>query len=478
MMGQAQGTAFGSPAEIYRILQEIPEVLEALAVEQRAEDVPGGTRLVLLVVLRVGAVLDGALVARIRRELAQRGPTALVPDVVIRLDELPVTHDGEPSAAAARDALNGLPIANRAALRNPACLAALAEHPALRAGTGVIPGSLEDLQQELKSIWEHCFGFSPIGIDENFFELGGQSILAAQIMADLRENTGRNLRLSSLIHAPTIRQLAELARTVAWEPFSPVVTLREGSRSRPLFIVHGLGGNVLELVSLAQTLRTKRATLALQARGLEPGREPYRSVRAMAADYAGEIQRIQPHGPYVIAGFSFGGLVAFEITQILHARGENVEFLGLIDTDVAEHALPSGAWANLQWDRLRRRWRAFRYDRDHRRFLRDLGPGIVRNWRRLLRQRDEGRLPLDVLNPVREAGVMAFVKYKPRPYSGRVVFFHAATRTDRLCDPLPTWRKVARGGLDVVSIPSDHMGLIQEPAVEQLAAALDRYLEE
>ena len=479
-MQQTQGTASGSRAEMYRILQDLPEVAEALAVEQQGENVSGGTRLVLLVVLGAGERLDGALVARIRYVLRERGSAALVPDMVIRLDELPVTHDGKRSEATARDAVNGLPIANRTTLRNPACLDALAKHPALRERTGVIPGTLEDLQEQLKSIWEHCFGFSPIGIDENFFELGGQSILAAQIMADLREITGRNLRLSSLVRAPTIRRLAELAQAVAWEPFSPVVTLREGSRSRPFFLVHGLGGSVLELVSLGQALRTDRAVLALQARGLEPGRKPHSSVQSMAADYIDEIRRIQPRGPYAIAGFSFGGLVAFEMTQMLQARGETVEFLGLIDTNVPEHALPLGAWTRLRWDRLRRHWREFRSDGDHGRFSRHYGDATGRVWLRL-RRRPEVRWPLDIrlpplLKQVREAAVLAFVKYKPRRYDGRVVLFRADSRAAGVSDPLPTWKSVARGGLDVVVIPSDHLGLIQEPAVRQLAAALDRHL--
>jgi acetoacetyl-CoA synthetase len=192
-------------------------------------------------------------------------------------------------------------------------------------------------------------------------------------------------------------------------------------------------------------------------------------------------------GPYAIAGFSFGGLVAFEMTQVLHARGETVEFLGLIDTNVPEHALPLGAWAGLKWRQLRRDWREFRSDRDRGRSLRPYGDAIGRVWLRLqvwlrLRRPAEVRWPLDIrlsplLKQVREAAILAFVKYKPRRYAGRVVLFRAASRAAGVSDPLPTWKSVARGGLDVVVIPSDHLGLIQEPAVRQLAAALDRYLE-
>jgi len=82
-----------------------------------------------------------------------------------------------------------------------------------------------------------------------------------------------------------------------------------------------------------------------------------------------------------------------------------------------------------------------------------------------------------LLKQVRDAAVLAFVKYKPRWYAGRVVLLCAASRAAGIPDPLPTWKSVARGGLEVVVIPSDHLGLIQEPAVRQLAVALDRYLE-
>ncbi len=123
------------PAEIYAILQHIDEIVEAMAVEQQAEAEPGGTRLVLLVVLRKGTELDGALAKRIRVQLAQRGSPALVPAVIAAVAALPLTHSGKRSEAAAREAVNGRPVRNRAALQNPDCLAAIASHPALRAAS-------------------------------------------------------------------------------------------------------------------------------------------------------------------------------------------------------------------------------------------------------------------------------------------------------------------------------------------------------
>ncbi len=123
------------PAEIYSALTGFAEITAAMAVEQRAPDEPGGSRLVLLVVLRPGAALDRPLALRIKRELSQRRSMAHVPAVIAQVDALPVTLNGKPSERAARDAVNGAAAVNRAALRNPECLDAIAAHPALRVET-------------------------------------------------------------------------------------------------------------------------------------------------------------------------------------------------------------------------------------------------------------------------------------------------------------------------------------------------------
>ncbi|MBV8402159.1 MAG: acetoacetate--CoA ligase, partial [Acetobacteraceae bacterium] len=137
------------PAEIYATLQGIDEIVESMAVEQQAPQEPGGTRLVLLVVLRKGADLDGALVKRIRTQLAQRGSSALVPNVIAAVDSLPVTFSGKRSEAAARDAVNGRPARNRDALQNPGSLDQIAGHPALRA-----PSRSAEPMQRIEELYE------------------------------------------------------------------------------------------------------------------------------------------------------------------------------------------------------------------------------------------------------------------------------------------------------------------------------------
>jgi acetoacetyl-CoA synthetase len=473
------------PAEIYRILRDVPEIADALAVEQRAPREAGGVRLVLLVVLRGAAKLSAALVARLRRELQRRGSAAMVPAVVIELAELPLTHSGKKSEAAARDVINRGKLRNRAALRNPGCLDGIAGHPALAERPRRPPGGAGTAQERLRAIWEHYFGFAPIALDDNFFEIGGHSLLAMRILLELRETVGRDLPLSTMLYAPTIRQLARLVDCAEWTPFSTVVTLREGDRANPLFLVHGLGGNVLELVPLAAALHTRRAVLALQARGLDAAQAPHDRIEAMAVDYIAEIRRIQPAGPYAIAGFSFGGLVAFEMAQLLLARGEAVSFLGLIDTDVHEGALPLRAWLAFEAARLHRHWRELRRSaRDGLAdFLRARRDGIIDRLRIIRGQaprrrwEDEEALA-PVLLRVRDAARVAFAHYRPRPYPGRVALFRAAERLTWFCDPLPVWRCVAGGGLDEVEIAASHLGLVNQPGLGLLAAAVDRCLAE
>ena len=218
------------PAEIYRILQDIVEVAEAMAVEQYAENEPGGTRLVLLVVLRGGAVLDRSLEARIRSELARRGSVVFVPARIAQVEELPVTHSGKRSEAAARDAVNGRPVRNRDALRNPDSLEAIARAPALSASAPAVRAEPTDdthtdarldrqeldprdaLERELQGIFERLLEGSPIARHESFFDLGGNSLSALRLLSEIQAQTRCDLPLHALFQAPTIAGIAAALR--------------------------------------------------------------------------------------------------------------------------------------------------------------------------------------------------------------------------------------------------------------------------
>ncbi|MBV8614356.1 MAG: hypothetical protein JOY66_11385 [Acetobacteraceae bacterium] len=225
------------PAEIYAALQDMDEIVEAMAVEQRAEDEPGGTRLVLLVVLREGTELDPALVKRIRARLARRGSAALVPAVIADVAALPTTHSGKRSEAAAREAVNLRPVRNRDALQNPGCLDAIAIHPALRAAPSRrqarVLASGDQIERDLQAICEEVLRIAPVGWSDNLLELGADSLTALTLFLEFQRYLERDdLSLAALFSAPTIAEFAAFARGLARE-FGAKERTRSGPRIRP-----------------------------------------------------------------------------------------------------------------------------------------------------------------------------------------------------------------------------------------------------
>lgn len=215
-----RGIRVGS-AEIYAALQDIDEITEALAVEQQATDEPGGTRLILLVVLRKGTELSSALTERVRSQLVRRGSPALVPAVVAQVGALPVTYSGKPSEAAARDAVNGQPVRNRDALRNPDCLEAIAKHPALQASSRSSPrtphvGDLRpggSLEQDLQSICEDVLRVARVGWSDDLLELGGDSLTVLNLFLAFQQYLKQDdLSLAALFSSRTIERFAAFVR--------------------------------------------------------------------------------------------------------------------------------------------------------------------------------------------------------------------------------------------------------------------------
>ncbi|MFC0575579.1 acetoacetate--CoA ligase [Paraburkholderia solisilvae] len=488
------------PGEIYRVLADIEGVREAMVVQQTvpARAAPPDAeplrpaaghdrRVVLLVVLQDGVTLNGALIAHMRRELARRASRAHVPDVVMQVGALPVTHSGKPSEAAARNAVNGLPVGNTGALRNPECLDAIRHHPALAVITRELPPpgeTVEDLECYLRALWERLFDLSPIGRDDSFFDLGGDSLLAAAMIAEVQQATGATISLATLLAAPSVAQLATHIRgSHAGEIAASqiVLPLRAGTGT-PVFWMHSMAGSVMECLAVIHALRTPRPFIGIHARGLNGEAPPLRDVAQMAASYIVEMRSVQPHGPYTLVGYSFGGLVAYEIAQQLHRAGEQVDMLCLVDSYVHERCLPWGAWLRFQRAWARRQWRTFSGLPFAQRI------GFVK--RKLHGATDKIRLRLGhmahkpfpqiahfppVLIRVREAMRVAMTTYRPVAYTGGPVYYVRAALLDpERGDPLPLWRQVAKRGLAVVNVGGSHTDMILEPNIDVLAAALDR----
>jgi acetoacetyl-CoA synthetase len=487
------------PAEIYRILQGVAEVREALAVEQAAQEAHGQSRLVLLVVLRPGSTLDDGLRRRIRRELASRGSPGHVPDVILAVRELPVTPNGKRSERAARDAINGVEAPNASALRNPEILGEIRRQmeaeAAPRSRTAPAPAAVAapsasvavpsvariagapSLEGLVTSVWERVLGATALAPGDDFYELGGTSLLALRLCNEIQALTGCDLPPSALLDAPTIAEMTGAIRASRGAPLAPIVPLKSTGRGRPLFIVHGLPGDILELRVLALRMAGDRPLLGLRARGLDPRAAPHLTVEEMARDYVQIVRERQPQGPYAVAGYSFGGLVAYEMARALRRLGERVEFVGLLDTQVHDACLPLP-------ERLR-----FRMLRWVHRGARRIPPpwslsAPPRRLQRLIEARLEATCSAPSPQPSRGEQMTplmmhlevlaweAFRAYRPGPYDGPVTFFQASERPPDYCSPIPVWLQATQGRLSISRVPGDHFSMMRDPHARTLAGCI------
>ncbi len=391
--------------------------------------------------------------AELRDWLGATLPAYMVPAVLVQLDLLPST----PSGKVDRRALAAMDVEWE------------------REGTFVAPRNRVELA--LQQIWEEVLKVSPIGVDENFFRIGGNSLLAIYIVVSIRERLGRELPVPVLVQAPTIEGLATVLQE---EPtpqlFPALVPLQTKGAKPPLFVVHGAGGNVFYFVELARLLAARdpeRPFYGLQARGLLTGEEPLLSIEAMATTYQDAIRSVQPTGPYHLAGYSMGGLVAYELARRLAAEGEEIAFVGMFDAmanlrmqlssmDRAEViAYFAGELAiPLASEELRQ------LDSDAQ-----LQHVLTRGWglRRIPREftATDAERYLRVMETTFEAA-RQFAPGAPLP--GRVTVFGSAYMT-ALEGPELGWQ--ATGGIEAHLVSGDHRTLFESPNVEALGELLD-----
>jgi acetoacetyl-CoA synthetase len=463
-----------APGAVEQALAADPAVADALVVQRGGDGCVAG-----LLVLAPGAVLDGQLAARLRTAVATRLSAAHVPDRLLDVPALPATHNGKLSHAAARAAvehpaavggLEGLPGVHLAALRNPQSLAAIRAHPALQAGAAAARLAPDaPLLQQLQAAWDGLFGIEGLGPQADFFALGGSSLLAARLMAQVRALTGRALPLSTLLHAPTPARLAALLRQPA--EGAPGLALLRPGHGPALVLAPGLSGTVLECRTLVAALATGRPVWGLQAPGVDDGLAPLPSVAALAAWYAQALQAAQPPGPLLLVGWSFGGAVALELARQLDVTGVAVQRVVLLDSQAGRDLGPLARAAA----RLQRGLRTLAHLRGPARRAWLAGTCARLTGRQAARP---GDLPAPAglsaaQQAVYAAGLAALADWRPQPLHGvPVTYVRCDVPLGGHDDPLPVWRAVARGGLEVVRMPGGHLDLVgaQAPA---LARVLD-----
>ncbi|MCT6778052.1 amino acid adenylation domain-containing protein [Streptomyces sp. CS7] len=338
------------------------------------------------------------------------------------------------------------------------------------------------------------------GVHDNIFDLGGTSLTAMRLVVLIEQRYGVTVPLSEFISAPTVAQLADRLRSggVSTE-FDPLVPIRSGGDRRPAFFVHPMGGNVLCYVRFAKYLRDDQPLYALQAAGVDAGTEPLRSVEEIAAGYIEAVRRVQPEGPYVIGGWSFGGFVAFEMARQLRDAGQEVARLVLLDTTALNpgRRLTTDDDALLGWFFWELLWLQRGGDSPLEAIPSGLGT-LEEKFGFIARLAvEEGVLPAGStgavvrrLFHVYEANWRAAFAYRPAPVDQDMTLVHASEPLPEVLDSMHTaieslhrdptngWRERTRGELTVIDVPGDHLTIMEEPHVAHLAQVVTELIGE
>ncbi|HSK77828.1 MAG TPA: amino acid adenylation domain-containing protein [Thermoanaerobaculia bacterium] len=446
--------------EIETLLAAQPGVCAAVVLAR--EDSPGDQRLAAYLVPEPGAEApsEEELFASLRREL----PEYMIPVVFVVLERMPLTPNGK---------------LDRRAL--PA--------PVRRRETGARVIPRDELELQLARIWEDLLGLQTVGVEEDFFSLGGHSLLGVRLMSRIEHLLGVRLPISLLFQASTIERLAAALRHRRHEEVaSSLVLIQPGSTEPPFFCIHPAHGNVLCYIELARRLRTEQPFYGLQAHGIVGESTPSDTIEDMAGVYLREIRAVQPEGPYFLGGWSMGGVVAFETARQLEAQGERIALLALFDSHapsrereragIEEGALMLGFARDLGFDLSGLDLDALLGQ------VQGLAP--AERLSRILEAAKEARLlPPDVdlahfaqLFQIFRGNVQAMLKYRPKPFGGRVTLFQAASRAAGASRSSKLgWGRWARGGMDIVKVPGDHHSIVRVPDVETLAEQLDSRIE-
>ncbi|MBD1919976.1 AMP-binding protein [Microcoleus sp. FACHB-831] len=434
--------------EIEACLAAHPAVRQMLVMAR--EDVPGIKRLVAYIVPHPDRP---PTTGDLRRGLKEKLPDYMVPSAFVMLDAMPLTPNGK---------------VDRRALPKPDFAGSDPEK--------IFVAPRNKLERQLSSMWEKALGVKPIGVTDNFFDLGGNSLMAVQIFASIDKEFGKSLPLAILFEMPTIEQLATLLGEGEKSATRSLVAIQPKGSKPPLFCVHGAGGHVLNYRDLARYLGSDQPVYGLEDERLEANQFHPIQIEDMAAGYIKEIQTIQPKGPYFLIGYSYGGIVAYEMAQQLHAQGEKVAMLTLLDT-LAPGGLKVLPIHKRIWCHLNN-------------FLR-IGPTYFVN--KVNKRMDTIKKSLQAIyykfyprgdRPlprairyllVEKANTKAGMNYMPQVYEGRVNFFLAVDEpppVGHYFEPLLGWSNLIGEEWAIHEIPGEHTNLLEDAYTQVLAEKL------
>ena len=448
------------PGEIEAVLAESDSVAQSLVVHRKLDS---NDRLLAYIKLNEATsseVDDNAHKAELRELIQTRLPDYMRIHSFIVIDSFPVTSEGKLDRARLPDPSNddGL---------------GLVGHERAQPET--------ETERKLALIWKDVLRIDSVGIDDSFFDLGGQSLIAVKLFKCIGEELDTKLPLASLFEFPTIRQLAKAIdgdeENAAWPS---LVKIKGGSNGKPpLFLVHGAGGNVLLYQALVKRLPGELALYGLQSQGLDGSTKPLATIEDMAERYLSEIREIQPLGPYHLGGYCLGGTIAYEMAQRLVSDGEEVAFVAMLDTYNFSKALKVSPTSFII---QKLNFHLANLTKIHPKNL----PGYFKEKLRLGKDGEFANLfssrPGATAEGVTRAqdGAEANVQainddaveaYIPKPFPGRVVQYKPQANYKFYPDPKMGWGGLI-DDLEIIELPMNPHAMLVEPFVEKLTTEL------
>ena len=388
----------------------------------------------------------------LRAYCAEHLPSYMIPARFISEDVLPLTPNGKMDYKALLDRIT----------------------PLVHVGNKAVELPHDDIERQLISLYEELLDLEGLDRDAHFFHLGGHSLLATRLVARIEQTWGLILPLHVIFSSPEIVHLANVIRggdQVAHQSSAP--SLQQGDTPFPLFLIPGAGGGPSRFIQLLAHLREHQPCYVLQGKGRNGIDHPHRKIDEMTAYAIATIKAVQPSGPYKIAGYSAGGVLAFEVACALQQQGDEVSFLGLMDTCSPQvYRLDTTYKSSLSTPLLT----AILLLREIKRALRPWKYYLL--WHiDFYRHRSRGeKIPLrNISMYMMRVMQRVYARYKPGIFEGHLTLF----RTNQYPDHFPEqlgWASQVLGKVNVHIFDSSHHDLLNEPIVQNVATSLLPYI--
>ncbi|WP_315790951.1 amino acid adenylation domain-containing protein [Fischerella sp. JS2] len=442
--------------EIEAAIAKHPSVRESVVIAQ--DHNPKDQRFIAYVVTKQD--ID---IPQLSNYLQEKLPNYMIPSAFVILDAIPLTPNGK---------VDKLALPTDDVIR-PQAIASF-----------VAPRNFTELT--LVKIWENLLNTSPIGATDNFFDLGGHSFLAVRLMAQIYDQFGHNLPLSTLFENPTIEKLAVIVNQPFYENSgSHLVAIQSSGDKIPFFCMHGAGGGIRNYFNLSRRLGEDYPFYALEDNPDQDEPEII-SVEETATRYLGEIRQVQPHGPYLLGGFCYGGVLAFEMAQQLQRQGQTVGLLVVIDAILPKTAVKPGEDDDAKF--LLRMAESIKTNNniDFSVAFEELR-GLPLNEQLHLVNKKANFIFSDTeikdflgYYKLFKSHVQAMRDYVPQVYPHSLTLFRAneeivhdfESAEFNTNDPWLGWGKYSRQPIQVIEVPGDHFSMFVEPHIQELAKQL------